>query len=141
MSSKIIGTESSFFSELAVSAANIVKTENKEGKVKCNINNIHILKSHGLSSLDSELVPGFALNCARASQQMPSKLVNCKIALLDFNLQKQKLQMGVQIVVKDTKQVTVYVYIHVHMQYCYLLLYRKSIVYAVTFLCGYYRIT
>ena len=114
MSSKIIGTESSFFSELAVSAANIVKTENKEGKVKCNINNIHILKSHGLSSLDSELVPGFALNCARASQQMPSKLVNCKIALLDFNLQKQKLQMGVQIVVKDTKQVCIRIYICIY---------------------------
>ncbi len=113
MSSKIIGVESNFFSELAVTAATQVKTE-KDGKIKCNINNIHILKSHGKSSLDSELVHGFALNCARASPQMPTKLVangnggvgNIKIALLDFNLQKTKLQMGVQIVVKDTKQVS-----------------------------------
>ena len=64
MSSKIIGVESNFFSEMAVTAALNVKTE-KDGKTKCNINNIHILKSHGLSSLDSELVHGFALNCAR----------------------------------------------------------------------------
>lgn len=104
MSSKIIGVESSFFSEMAVTAATIVKTE-KDGKVKCNINNVHILKSHGLSSQDSELVHGFALNCSRASQQMPSRLQNVKVALLDFNLQKQKLQMGIQVVVKDTKQV------------------------------------
>jgi T-complex protein 1 subunit alpha len=104
MSSKIIGVESNFFSEMAVTAATIVRTD-KEGKSKCNINNIHILKSHGLSSLDSELVHGFALNCARASSQMPTRLQNVKIALLDFNLQKQKLQMGIQIVVNDTKQV------------------------------------
>ncbi len=104
MSSKILGVESQFFSDLAVSAALQVKSE-KEGKIKCNINNISILKSHGLSSLDSELVHGFALNCARASAQMPTKLTNVKVALLDFNLQKQKLQMGVQIIVKDTKQV------------------------------------
>ena len=41
---------------------------------------------------------------------MPTKLSAngtnlVKIACLDFNLQKAKLQMGVQIVVKDTKQV------------------------------------
>lgn len=113
MSSKIIGTESDFFSNLAVTAATRVKVE-KDGKVKCNINNIHILKSHGLSSLDSELVHGFALNCARASSAMPTKITSTttggvtnlvKVACLDFNLQKSKLQMGVQIIVKDTKQV------------------------------------
>lgn len=64
MSSKIIGAESEFFADLAVTACLKVKTEGKDGtsKVKCPINNIHILKSHGQSSLDSELVDGFALN-------------------------------------------------------------------------------
>ena len=104
MSSKIIGNESNFFAELAVKAALKVKIE-KDGKAKCPINNIHILKSHGKSSLDSELVDGFALNCSKGSQAMPSFISNCKIALLDFNLQKHKLQMGVSIVVTDTKQV------------------------------------
>ncbi len=104
MSSKIIGSESHFFSELAVTAALKVKIE-KDGKSKCPISNIHILKSHGLSALNSELVDGFALNCARASSAMPTNLSNCKVALLDFNLQKYKLQMGVQVVVTDTKQV------------------------------------
>ena len=42
---------------------------------------------------------------ARASQAMPTKLSNVKVALLDFNLQKHKLQMGVSVVVTDTKQV------------------------------------
>lgn len=104
MSSKIIGSESKFFAELAVNAALKVKIE-REGKIKCPISNIHILKSHGQSSTNSELVEGYALNCVKASPAMPTKITNAKIALLDFNLQKHKLQMGVQVVVTDTKQV------------------------------------
>lgn len=89
---------------MAVTAVSRVKIE-KDGKAKYPIGNIHILKSHGKSALDSELVDGFALNCSRASQAMPKHLENVKVACLDFNLQKHKLQMGVQIVVSDTKQV------------------------------------
>ena len=51
----------------AVSSVLKVKVE-KDGKAKYPIGNIHILKSHGQSALDSELIDGFALNCARASQ-------------------------------------------------------------------------
>ena len=107
MSSKILGSESAFFSQLAVDASMKVKIDSKDGtKSKLPIGNIHILKSHGGSSLDSELVDGFALNCSRASAAMPTEIKGgCKIAFLDFNLQKHKLQMGVQVVVTDTKQV------------------------------------
>jgi T-complex protein 1 subunit alpha len=108
MSSKILGSDAEFFSRLAVNASMKVKIDNKEGtKSKLPIGNIHILKSHGGSSLDSELVDGFALNCTRASAAMPTEIKGggVKVALLDFNLQKHKLQMGVQVVVTDTKQV------------------------------------
>ena len=37
---------------------------------------------------------------------MPAKIEGgVKVAILDFNLQKHKTQMGVQVVVTDTKQV------------------------------------
>ena len=105
MSSKIIGSESDFFAELAVKAALAVKIE-RDGRAKCPIGNIHVLKSHGKASVDSELVDGFALNCVRASPAMPTSLSgNVKVALLDFNLQKHKMQLGVQVVLTDTKQV------------------------------------
>ena len=113
MSSKIIGSESTFFAELAVTAALTVKVE-KDGKAKCPIGNIHILKSHGQSALDSELVDGFALNCSRASPAMPTSLTGgVKVALLDFNLQKHKLQMGVQ--------VCVYIYVVERYVLCFVL--------------------
>lgn len=104
MSSKILGAESDFFAEMAVSAITSVKQE-RDGKAKYPLGNVHILKCHGQSSLDSELVPGFALNCVRAAQGMPTRVVNAKIACLDFNLQKHRMQMGVEIIVTDTKQV------------------------------------
>jgi T-complex protein 1 subunit alpha len=78
MSSKIIGTDSDYFSNLAVTAALKVKTE-KDGKLKCPISNIHILKSHGQSALDSALIDGFALNCTRAAQGMPTCVRNAKV--------------------------------------------------------------
>lgn len=81
MSSKIIGADSDFFSNLAVNAALQVKTE-KDGKSKCPISNIHILKSHGQSILDSTLVDGFALNCTRAAQGMPTIVKNAKVSFL-----------------------------------------------------------
>ena len=40
---------------------------------------------------------GFALNCTRGSQAMPRRVEGAKIALLDFNLQKHRLQLGVQV--------------------------------------------
>ena len=37
---------------------------------------------------------------------MPAKIEGgVKVAILDFNLQKHKVQMGVQVIVHDTKQV------------------------------------
>lgn len=58
---------------------------------------MHILKCHGLSLLDSKVEPGYALNCVRASQGMPTCVTGAKIACLDINLQRYKMQMGVQV--------------------------------------------
>ena len=103
----------------------------KGERFKYPIGNIHILKSHGQSALDSELIDGFALNCTKASQAMPSKLEgDVKIALLDFNLQKHKMQMGVQVVVTDTKQVE-------EIRYVYL---RMYVYVYIVFMCIYPRI-
>ena len=82
-----------------------MKTLNSEGKARYPINAVHILKCHGKSALESELVQGFALNNVRASQQMPKSVKGAKIALLDFDLKRHKMQMGVQVVVNEAKEV------------------------------------
>ena len=101
MSSKIIGGESEFFAKLAVDAVSAVKTVNNKGKVKYPIKSINILKAHGKSLKESQLVNGYALNCQRAAQGMPTFIKGAKIALLDIDLRKMKLALGVQVLVND----------------------------------------
>ena len=47
--------------------------------------------------MKSQMVDGFALNNTWTAQGMPKVFKNAKIAFLDFNLHKHRLQMGVRI--------------------------------------------
>lgn len=104
LSSKIIGGEGDYFAKMAVEAVMSVKTTGKNGKPKHPIKAISILKAHGSGSHDSELINGFALPLTRASQQMPHSVKKAKIALLDLDLRRHKLPMGVQVLITDPKK-------------------------------------
>lgn len=103
MSSKLIHSESEKFANLAVDAVLTVATKTLTGETRYPIKSVNILKSHGQSSLESKLFEGYALSMQRASQQMVTSVKNVKIACLDFNLNKFKMQMGVQVLVTDPK--------------------------------------
>lgn len=104
MSSKIIGLMPDHFSGMIVDAVTSVKHTLDNGDVKYPIKAIGILKVHGGSLRDSELIPGFALNMSRASLQMPASITDARIALIDFNLQQQRLAVGTQVLIKDVSQ-------------------------------------
>lgn len=104
MSSKLIATDDDFFAKLVVEAVLAVKTTNARGDVKYPIKAINILKAHGKSAKESYLLNGYALNTGRAAQGMPTRVAPAKIACLDFNLQKTKMQMGVQVLVSDPRE-------------------------------------
>jgi T-complex protein 1 subunit alpha len=104
MSSKIIGAEEEFFGKLVVDACMSIKTYNDMGDVKYPIKAINILKAHGKSLKESTVVKGYALNLGRAAEGMPKRVTNAKIACIDFNLQKTKMLMGIQVLVNDPKQ-------------------------------------
>lgn len=102
MSSKLINADPIFFANLVVDAIKIVKQTGISG-VNYPIKSINILKAHGQSSTESLLVKGYALQTMKAHQQMPTEIKNAKIACLDFNLNKFRLQMGIQVLVDDPK--------------------------------------
>ncbi|GAB2265659.1 T-complex protein 1 subunit alpha [Dionaea muscipula] len=104
MSSKLIVADSDFFASLVVDAVRAVKMTNARGEVKYPIKGINILKAHGKSARDSYLLKGYALNTGRAAQGMPIRVAPARIACLDFNLQKTKMQMGVQVLVTDPRE-------------------------------------
>mmetsp|Transcript_16439 Transcript_16439/g.52315 ORF Transcript_16439/g.52315 Transcript_16439/m.52315 type:complete len:544 (-) Transcript_16439:74-1705(-) len=103
MSSKIIGAESDFFASMVVDAVTAVRTESG-GRAKFPVGAINILKAHGRSSRESELVNGFALNCTRAAQGMPTSVKDARIALLDFDLRRHRMQMGVQVLITNPRE-------------------------------------
>ena len=102
MSSKLINADPKFFSGLVVDSIKAVKHETIFG-TKYPVKSINILKAHGQSSTESQLIKGYAIQTVKAHQQMPTEIKNAKIACLDFNLNKFRLQMGIQVLVDDPK--------------------------------------
>ncbi|KAL1507716.1 hypothetical protein AB1Y20_007335 [Prymnesium parvum] len=105
LSSKIFGRESDFFANLACDAIHMVKEVNPDtGKATYPVKSVGIMKQHGRSFKDSMLIHGYVLYGGRAGQGMPRVVQNAKIALLDIDLRKSKMAMGVQVVVSDPTQ-------------------------------------
>lgn len=101
MSSKLVSTDTDFFSNMVVDAVTAVKQADSKGGFVYPVKSIHVLKATGKSPAESQLINGFALNCMVAHQQMPKYIKNAKIALLDFSLQKAKMHLGVHVIIDD----------------------------------------
>ncbi|KAJ1735373.1 chaperonin-containing T-complex alpha subunit Cct1 [Coemansia biformis] len=101
ISSKILGAYGSYFAEMAVSALSAVKTPDFRGKARYPVNAVNVLKVKGASARESSHFAGYALRRPFCSAGMRRSVSGPKVAVVDFDITKTRMKLGVQIVIDD----------------------------------------
>ncbi|MHA1686655.1 MAG: thermosome subunit beta [Candidatus Heimdallarchaeaceae archaeon] len=104
MSSKIVSAEKEYLSDIVVRAVKAI-TEERDDELYANIDNIQIQKKKGGSLADTELIDGIILDKEIVHADMPKKIVNAKILLIDKGLELSKTEIDAKINITSADQV------------------------------------
>jgi len=107
MGSKGIAGSKEHFAKLAVEAVKHV-AEKKDGKIKADVDLIKVLKKHGKSLEETELVRGMVIDKEVAHPQMPKIVKNAKIALLNAKLEIEKTEFDAKINIESPEQMKLF---------------------------------
>ncbi|MEM2911317.1 MAG: thermosome subunit beta [Candidatus Bathyarchaeia archaeon] len=107
MGSKGISAAKEHFAKLAVEAVKQV-AEEKDGKIKADVDLIKVLKKHGKSLEETELVKGMVIDKEVAHPQMPKIINNAKIALLNAKLEIEKTEFDAKINIESPEQMKLF---------------------------------
>jgi thermosome len=107
MISKGVSAAKEHFAKIAVEAVTQVM-EKYDGKVKADIDLIKILKKHGKSLYESELVKGIVVDKEVAHPQMPKRVENAKIALINAKLEIEKTEFDAKININSPEQMRLF---------------------------------
>jgi archaeal chaperonin len=78
--------------------------QNINGEIKVDLDDIKVEKQVGESSDNSELVEGIVIDKERVHPQMPEKVVDAKVALLDSPLEIKNTEIDAKIQITDPQQ-------------------------------------
>lgn len=104
MSSKIVSGEKESLAKIIVKAVKSI-TEEKDGELVANIDNIQIQKKKGGSLADTELIDGIILDKEFVHIDMPKKVSGAKILLLDKGLELSKTEIDAKINITSPDQI------------------------------------
>ncbi|KAJ1837554.1 chaperonin-containing T-complex alpha subunit Cct1, partial [Coemansia sp. RSA 2708] len=101
ISSKILGTYGTFFAQMAVDALQAVRTQDARGKARYPVAAVNVLKVKGASARESSYFTGYALYRPFTGAAMKRAVANPKIAVIDFDITKTRMKLGVNIVIDN----------------------------------------
>ncbi|MHA1200226.1 MAG: thermosome subunit beta [Candidatus Heimdallarchaeaceae archaeon] len=104
MSSKIVSGEKVSLSDILVKAVKSI-TEEKDGEMYADIDNIQIQKKKGGSLDDTELIDGIIMDKEFVHADMPKKIEGAKILLLDKGLELSKTEIDAKINITSPEQI------------------------------------
>jgi thermosome len=107
ISSKSINVAEDHFAKIIVDSVKQV-TEQVEGKNVADIDLIKIVKKHGKSLDETELVKGMVLDKEVASSGMPKMVDNAKIALLNAKIEIEKTEFDAKINIESPDQMKLF---------------------------------
>ncbi|MEM2816047.1 MAG: thermosome subunit beta, partial [Candidatus Bathyarchaeia archaeon] len=107
MGSKGVAAAKDYLAKIAVEAVRQV-AEEKDGKIKADIDLIKILKKHGKSLEETELVKGMVIDKEVAHPQMPKLVRDAKIALINAKLEIEKTEFDAKINIESPEQMKLF---------------------------------
>jgi thermosome len=107
MGTKGVSAAKDYMAKLAVDAALQVK-ETRDGKTKVDVDLVKVLKKHGKSLEETELVRGIVIDKEIAHSQMPKRIQNAKIALLNAKLEIEKTEFDAKININNPEQMKLF---------------------------------
>jgi chaperonin GroEL (HSP60 family) len=90
-------------SELAVKAV-LAVAEERKGKFTADLDNISVIKKHGGSARDTQLVQGMIIDKEVVHAGMPRHVHDAKVLLLDVALEIKKTEVDAKITIEDPER-------------------------------------
>ena len=103
MYSKAVGINREHFADIAVEAIERIR-EKRPGRIIADKDNIQIVKKAGESLFDTKLIQGVILDKEVVHSDMPKRVKNAKIALLDCPLEVEKTEIDAEIRIRSPEQ-------------------------------------
>ena len=107
MGTKGVSGSKDYLAKIAVDAALQVK-ETRDGKTKVDVDLVKVVKKHGKSLEETELVRGIVIDKEIAHPQMPKRTNNAKIALLNAKLEIEKTEFDAKININNPNQMKLF---------------------------------
>ncbi|MEB3844931.1 MAG: TCP-1/cpn60 chaperonin family protein [Desulfurococcales archaeon] len=96
LNSKAVGEAADYFADIAVEAVRLI-AEKRGDEYVVDLNNIQIIKKHGGSLMDTKLVKGVVIDKEVVHPDMPRRVENAKIAVLDAPLEIEKPEIDLEV--------------------------------------------